>query len=247
MLYHIYCDESRQTVDRFMILGGLILKVDEVPGFQATMARYRQECRMFAELKWGKVSAGKIIEYRRFVDYFFALNDTDHVHFHALIIDTSQLDHRTYNKGDKELGFYKFYYQLLLHSFGRKYCRPGGDDRFLVHLDERNSSYKLGTLKVVLNHGMNKKAGIDTAPFHAVEPRDSKQSELLQIADILLGAVGYQKNGYHLLVGAKPSKVELAAYIAEKAGLKNFIDGSPPGRSRFTLWNFQLSPRGGKK
>jgi hypothetical protein len=247
MLYHIYCDESRQTKDRYMVLGGLILDAENVAEFHATMAKFRRECRMFAELKWGKVSSMKLEEYRRFIDYFFALNDTEHVHFHSLIIDTSQLDHHAYNQGDKELGFYKFYYQLLLHSFGRKYCRKGENNRFIVHLDYRNTHYKLGTLKTVLNNGMKKKLGIDTAPFRAVEPRDSKESELMQIADILLGAVGYQKNGYNLLAGVKAAKIELADYIAKKAGLPNLMDTSPWGMSRFTIWNFRLSPRGGKK
>ncbi len=56
-------------------------------------------------------------------------------------------------------------------------------------------------------------------------------------------AVGYQKNGYNLLAGGKAAKIERAAYIAKKAGLPNLMDTSPWGMSRFTIWNFRLSPR----
>src|SRR5687768_14187992 len=107
-----------------MVLGGILIPRDGVEGFNQSMAKYRSETKMFAELKWKKVSSGKLREYVRFVDYFFAQNNTDKVHFHSIIIDNTQVDHRQHNKGDKELGFYKFYYQLLLHSFGKRYGTP---------------------------------------------------------------------------------------------------------------------------
>ena len=229
-----------------MAIGGLIIPSSMESIINQTMAQYRTECNMMAELKWAKVSDGKANEYRKFVDYFFALNDTDKVHFHAMILDTTMIDHRTYSQGDRELGFYKFYYQFLLHSFGKRYCPKESAGNFLVRLDARNSSYSLNTLKNTLNGGMKKKFNVTTAPFHSIEPRDSKQTELIQIADILLGAVGYQKNGYPLVAGSKKSKIELAAYIAKKAGLANLADNSPYRGTRFTIWNFRLSPRGSK-
>jgi len=87
---------------------------------------------------------------------------------------------------------------------------------------------------------MKKKYSIDTNPFVSVEPRDSKKSELIQINDIILGAVGFQKNGYDLLAGTRDSKKELARYIAQQAGLPNLQHNSPWGRHRFTVWNFRL-------
>jgi hypothetical protein len=40
-------------------------------------------------------------KYRTFVDYFFALNNGDQIHFHSMILDTSQFDHNKFNAGDK--------------------------------------------------------------------------------------------------------------------------------------------------
>jgi hypothetical protein len=240
MVYHIYCDESRQSQDRFMVIGGLIIDAPEIERFTATMRKFRDEQKMFAELKWTKVTDQKLPQYKRFVDYFFALNNTDVLHFHCIIVDNHQVDHHKFSKGDKELGFYKFYYQLLLHSFGKRYCREGEDDRFIVRLDERNSSYSLGTLKVVLNRGLNKKYKISTEPFVSIEPMNSKASELMQVNDIILGAIGSQKNGYDLLAGGRASKRELGQYIAAAAGLKDLKESTPWGRHRFTIWNFRL-------
>ncbi len=223
-----------------MIIGGIIIPLSNVENFNATMKQYRLEQKMFAELKWSKVSNQKLLEYKRFIDYFFALNNTDNLHFHCIIIDNHQVNHRKFNRGDKELGFYKFYYQLLLHSFGKRYCREGEDDRFVVYLDYRTTSYSLNKLKLILNRGMAKKYSINTSPFVSIEPRDSHKSELLQINDIILGAIGFQKNGYDLLADAKKAKKELANYIAEQAGLSDLKKNSAWGRDRFTLWNFKL-------
>lgn len=240
MIYHIYCDESRQSKDRFMVIGGIIIPSDSVNEFSQTMQKFRTEQKMFAELKWSKVTNQKLSEYKRFVEYFFALNNTDNLHFHCIIIDNHQVNHKKFSKGDKELGFYKFYYQLLLHSFGKKYYREGEEDRFIVHLDYRNTHYSLNTLKTVLNRGIKKKYTIDTSPFVSIEPRDSKKSELIQVNDIILGAIGFQKNGYDLLANTRESKKELAKYIAEQGGLPDLKRNSPWGKSRFTIWNFNL-------
>lgn len=239
MLFHIYCDESRQSKDRFMVLGGIIIPSSSVELFNKTMLKFRKENNMYAELKWTKVTDQKINEYKRFVEYFFALNNTDKLHFHSIIIDNHKINHRKFNKGDKEIGFYKFYYQLLLHSFG-KFCREAENDRFIVHLDYRNSRYSLNTLKTILNRGMKKNYSIETSPFRSIEPRNSKKTELIQINDIILGAIGFQKNGYDLLSESRKSKIELAQFIAEQAGVINLKADSPWGKNRFTIWNFRL-------
>ncbi len=240
MLYYVYCDESRQSKDRYMVIGGFILTVEDKDEFYDTIKKYREEQRMFAELKWTKVTQQKLPQYKRFIEYFFALNNTDKIHYHCIIIDNHQVDHKKFSKGDKELGFYKFYYQLLLHSFGRRYCSPDDDDRFIVILDYRVTSYKLNTLKVVLNRGMNKRYSIDSNPFVSIEPRRSKKDDILQIADIIIGSIGFQKNGYDLLAGTRKAKKELANFIASQAGLPDLKSNTPWGNHRFTIWNFRL-------
>ena len=61
---HIYCDESRQTADRYMVLGGIVTLRETEPRFTETMALYRESQNMHAELKWSKVSDQKFTEYR---------------------------------------------------------------------------------------------------------------------------------------------------------------------------------------
>jgi hypothetical protein len=240
MTYNIYCDESRQTKDRFMVLGGLIIEQSDVPKFDSTMKKFRVEQKMHAELKWTKVSRGKLREYEGFIDYFFALNSSDKVHFHSIILDNHAINHAKFSQGQKEIGFYKFYYQLLLNCFGKAYCRLGTDDRFVVHLDQRETKYSLQEFKKILNNGMAKKFDNHTEPFRSVEPRNSKDVDLIQIADLLIGAIGFQKNGYSLVESSNAAKVSLANYIAKKAGLTTLVNNTPYRQARFKIWNFKL-------
>ena len=239
-IYHIFCDESRQTNHRHMILGGLVIHQDQLDEFNATMTDFRHEINMHAELKWSKVSNGKIAEYRRFIDYFFALNNTNIVHFHCITLDTNQINHKAYNAGNKETGFYKFFYQLLYNCFARNYLTEQNDTKFIIHMDQRNTSYSLNDLKDILNNGIKKNMGITQKRVLSVEAIDSKKSEVLQIADIIIGSIGYQKNCYDMLAGANQAKIEIAKYIAKLAGIPNLIDNTKYGVVRFKIWNFKF-------
>lgn len=239
-LHHIYCDESRQSKDRFMILGGVVIQQSNIENFNKTMAAYRKEHNIYGELKWCKVSKAKLEVYKRFIDYFFALNNTDIIHFKSLIIDNHKVDSKKFNDGDKETTFYKFLYQLLIHSFGRAYYKRDSGVKFIVYPDERNTKYSLQEFKRILNNGMSKKLGHSCAPFVSVEPKKSHVSEAIQINDIILGAIGYHKNGYNLIAGSSVAKVELAEYILKSAGLKDFQSNTLYSQTRFCIWNFKL-------
>lgn len=238
-VYHVYCDESRQTADRFMVFGGIIVPATNVEAFNQAMKLWRDSNRMHAELKWGKVSNAKLAEYKSLVDLFFSLAGQDSLHFKAVVFDTSQIDYKTYHHGDKDLGFYKFFYTFLLHKFGPY----AADDtyRLLVFLDQRVTSYKLSTLCTVLNNGIRKKFNRNVDVVRKVEPVDSKKCELVQVADVLMGAVGYHCNDCHTRPGAKRAKIELAHYIAQKAKLLSLNQSTPFGQRRFEIWRFRFS------
>lgn len=237
--HHIFCDESRQTSERFMVLGGIIIARSNVAPFNRTMQAYRKKFNMTSELKWNKVKRQKLDEYKGFVDYFFALLNNDKIHFKCMIVDNHAMDHRKYNEKSKEIGFQKMYYQMLLHCFGIKYYKEFGCEKFFLYPDQRHSKSRLEDLRTFLNRGI-RKHGISTNPFVHIEAVDSKKSEIMQINDIILGAVGYHKNGVHLLSDASEGKKELAQHILNHTGYKNITDNTPYNIHRFTIWNFRL-------
>jgi hypothetical protein len=169
---HIYCDESRQTADRYMVIGGIIAPRENETSFAEAMKLFRQGQNMHAELKWTKVSDQKLAEYKALIDLFFSFNRA--FYFKAIVVDTQEIDHSRYNKEDAELGFYKLMYQFLLHSFGSE-LRQG--DRCIVHLDQRTTSrYKLSTLCAVLNNGLRKKYRYLVNPVRNIQAVNSKDT-----------------------------------------------------------------------
>lgn len=220
-----------------MVLGGVVLSRDFEPEFLRQVREYRDANHMHSELKWQKTSNSKLVAYQRFVDLLF--ENQRSIYFKAIIVDTHQMDNQKYNKGSKELGFYKMMYQLLLHSFGQVL---GRSDRCLVTLDQRTTQrYKLSTLDVILNKGLRKKYGFKHDPVRHVQAMDSANSDLIQLADVLMGAVGFQANDDDRRPGASAAKIALANYIARRARLLHLRQSTPKSLMHFSLWYFQFS------
>lgn len=195
---------------------------------------------MRSELKWSRISDQKQEEYRQLVEYFFALNNLNHLHFHCIVFDSHQANHAKYNGGDRDIGLSKLYYQLVLHRF-IKHC--AGRGTLCVCLDHRNSSTNLINLRAILNAGANKNFGVQDLPIKQLLSLDSKMDDMLQLNDVILGAVCAARNGKHQLVTGRQSKRVIASLVLEKSGLQTFERNSPQGVNRFTVWNMLARPR----
>lgn len=237
-LYHVYCDESRQTQDRYMVFGGIIIRASALSAFNQAMRLWRESHGMLAELKWAKVSDRKLGEYKSLVDLFFSLAGKGTLHFRSVVFDTSQIDYRTFHESDRELGFYKFFYQFLLHAFGPYVTTDA--DRLVVFFDQRVTRYRFSTLYVVLNRGIRKKYGRGVDAVRNIQAVVSHDCDVIQVADVLIGAVGYQNNDCHLRPGARRAKIELADYIAAKAGLLSLKQNTPWRMRHFGIWLFRF-------
>lgn len=223
-----------------MVYGGIITSAGNVAAFDEVMTKWRADHNMHSELKWTKVSNQKFAEYKSLVDLIFEHVSAQQLHFKSVVFDTHQIDY-AHHKGNKELGFYKFYYQFLLHKFGP--YATADDHRLYVFLDQRDTKYKLKVLCSVLNAGIRKKFGRTVDVVKQVEARDSKKTNLLQMADVIMGAIGHQNNDMHLAKNARKAKIDLAAYIAQKAGLKSLKEQTSYGRRDFEIWRFQFSKK----
>jgi len=217
-----------------MVLGGIILDRRSEPYFADAFSQYRDDAKMHSEMKWNKVSRGKLDEYKAFVDLFFA--NQNRCHFNALVVDTSQIQKR---RGDADLGFYKMMYQFLLHSFGSYLAST---DRCTITLDNRNvQSYKLSTLHAILNNGLRKKYDFPHYPVTEIKVGDSKEIGLIQLADVLMGAIGYQVNGDDRKPEASEAKRELMGYIVREANLLDFRRSTSRFQKAFSIWHFRFN------
>jgi len=232
-------DESG-LCNRFTVVGGICLRSSRIPEVHASIQRFREEHNMLSELKWTKVTDKKLGQYRALVDYFFALNNMNALQFHAIVFDNHAANNQRYNDGDDDKALSKLYYELIVHRFGVR-CGPHGD--LCVCVDQRNSSTSLDDLKRMTNHTLARDHKVMHRPIKQILPRDSKSDDLLQLNDVILGAVCAARNGRHLLAGGRESKVDLARLVLDRSGLETFDRDSPRSVKRFSVWNLQMLPR----
>jgi len=238
--YVFIADEAGISDDRFTVVGGILMHRSTLANAYATLQEYRKRHNMKAELKWSRVSNQKINEYKTLVDYFFALNNSNKVHFHSVVFDSHQWNHKRYNGGDGDVGLSKLYYQLLLHKFVKLYGNRG---TLYIRLDHRHSQTPLEDIRRMLNAAVARDHGISTSPVKQLVPYDSKHCDLLQMNDVILGAVCAARNGKHLLEGTRLAKRALATHVLEQSGLTTFDVTSPQTVKRFTVWNMRPKPR----
>src|SRR5687768_2892297 len=198
------------------------------------LARRLQEARLpelpASELKWTKVSRGKLAAYQRTVDVFF---HTTEAQFHAVVVDTTKLDHNRYNKGSRELGFNKEVYQLLMKC-GRLY-----DGNFHIYLDRRTTAEATEELRLILNRGIRKQGDQRDWPYRRLHFRESHEVPALQLTDLLVGAIAFRVNGHHQATEASPAKRWLSEHILSCAGVYNAL-GDTAIRGKFTIWHRRL-------
>jgi hypothetical protein len=227
----IYIDESSQTNHRYLVLGGVGMKLTNEAQLRSLITAARLPELPEGEAKWTKVSKGKLAAYKRIVDVFF--KNIESVHFHSLVVDTTLLDHQRFNAGSREIGFNKEIYQLAM-KFARLY-----DYLFHVYPDYRETILKPEDLRVILNRGCLKKGDTRDWPFRRCQFRDSKDTPWLQLADILIGGIAYRLNGHDKASNASPSKSELSSYILSCAGVQDPFK-STAAAANFTIWHRRL-------
>ena len=176
--------------------------------------------------------------YCKLMDISSELIQSNTMHFKSLIIDSQKFNHTRFSAGDVEKTFYKLMYQLIIHKFGSYFEE---NSKAIVHFDQRSSSYKLGDLLPILNAGIRKKYQLVSSPIRSLDPLDSKESDLIQIADILMGAIGFEKNGYHMRPNASPHKAHLARHISRRMHLPDLCHPTSWGRKDFEIWHFRFN------
>lgn len=229
----IYIDESSQTRNRFLLLGGIIIPPECKASAAVSLHNARSDILPHGEMKWGKVSRSKISAYENAVEVFFRDESFKRVHFHSLIVDTHQVRHHIYNDGNREVGFNKEIYQLA-SKFARLYP-------WLFHLypDQRDTTQDIQELRLILNRGRKKVGDRRDWPFRRCHFRDSKKEPFLQLVDILLGALGYKLNGHSEMPDASTAKRHLSAKVLSLAGIRNPLNDTAKS-GKYTVWHRRL-------
>ena len=231
MNFDVYCDESgpellhaQRPKARYLVIGSLWLPQDfRAPG-KTAIHELRNRHGIGSEFKWRKVSPSKATFYRELVQWFFAAGLD--LRFRAIVVDREKVNLVDFHEGDGELGFYKFYYQLLLH-WSRE-C-----NRYTVFCDYKQNRLpsRLTTLERCLNH-----ANL-SSEIH-VQAIRSDQSVFIQLCDVLTGLTQAR---YNSPANLGPAKQALLAQA--EAALGHPIRATTAAEQKFNI--FEIRPGGG--
>jgi len=228
MKFEAYCDESRpehlhcaaRIQPTYMLLGSLWVEAARRAEYKAEIARLRSVHAVGGEMKWRRVSPSRSSFYSELVRLLF---DTD-MRFRCVVLPTRDLDSLVFHQCDKELMYYKFYYQLLHH-----WMLDCNDYRIFLDVRTNRIHNRVAVLERCLrNSNLTSTISVQALPSHDLD--------LLQLSDVLTGAVGYRYHGGHS--SAKWSVVEtIEGHIGHQLG------PTTKGEEKFNV--FQFRPGGG--
>jgi len=205
----IYCDESRlefleSADDGFMVIGSLWLEREKRDTLKNKIKALKDTHHYTVEIKWTKISYKMLDFYKELVDLFAEYEDFHF--FKAIVVDTAKINFE-YHQNNSDIGFYKFYYQVLIHKMNT----ATQHNEYYVYIDNKtNKIYKpLTMLKGYLNRILY------SGEVKLVEPRDSFENLFIQYVDILIGLVSYGYNTSEM----RGAKKELYEYACSKLDL----------------------------
>lgn len=186
MELEVYCDESRQELfagknrDGFVVIGGLWLESARRQHLKARIGELRKCHHVHGEFKWQKVSPSREPFYLDLVELFFG----EPMRFRAIVLAAQEMDAVRFHGADNELMFYKFYYQMLHH-----WILDQNIYRIFVDVRTNRMRGRVKTLEQVLGN-----ANL-TAEIACVQALPSRELDIMQLADVLVGAVSFTFNG----------------------------------------------------
>lgn len=204
MEFEIYCDESGlealtdKNAHLYSGIGGIWIPAEQRDNFKRGMNFIKEKYHIKGELKWKKVSPTYFDLYKEVFDFYFK---EDYIRFRVILVESNKVNHIKFNNEDSELGFYKFYYQLLKH-----WIFDFNSYAIYTDLKQDRNKGRLNELAKVLNYSNL------TSTITQIQGLPSEQSLGIQLADILTGLVVSKFNKE--IKGA--TKQKLISYVEEK-------------------------------
>lgn len=205
-MINIYCDESchlEKDESNVMILGAMSCdsSIKSTVNNDIRNIKVKHGLSSWFEIKWTKVSDSKLDFYKELVDYFF----NSDLYFRGIVASNkSVLDHKKYNSGSFDLWYYKMYFLLL-----DMLIMPTGEYKVFIDIKDTKGGPKVKKLQEVL---CNNIYDFKQEVIKDIKQVNSNESEVLQLADLLIGALGY----YHRDLNKKENgKSKLIDYIID--------------------------------
>lgn len=184
-IINIYSDESCHLENdhhKSMVLGGIYCPISKVKDYSIEIRNIKEKYNINKnqEIKWTKISPSMYNFYTEILDIFLKNDD---INFRALKIpNKSIIDHKSYGQNHNDW-YYKMYYDML-----KQIITPHKEYNIYIDIKDTEGQDKVDELNRILSIPTEKKS----SKILKVQQIRSHESNMLQLADILIGAIGYR-------------------------------------------------------
>ena len=209
----VFFDETGSINDRNNRYFGLGMVKCMQPYYLDSKIRYiRQKNLFYDEIKWNRISKKNLPLIKEIIDATF---DIPGIKFASIIINKDDVDFKSEFSNDPYLAYQKFTEDLLKINVAK--------NEVLTVLADYISTPNGTKFEVKIKHNINEEFGrLAIAGVHRVE---SDGINLIQIADLLLGAVIYEHKLKHKLVSGDKYKIATYKHVLKRVGIKTFVKG----------------------
>lgn len=226
--YNVYCDESchlEKDNSPVMILGAMYCPEEEKKNIYDEIREIKKKhgISTFFEIKWTKVSESKIDFYLELLSYFW---EKDELFYRGLVASGKEsLDHDKYNGGDYDLWYYKMYYRML-----DPVISPNKRYHIMVDIKDTKGGKRIAKLRDVL---CNNIYDFKQEVVEQIGQINSRESEILQLADLINGALAFYHRGLVDMPDSNPGKVKFVKALQKRVDLDN---NTKYGERKFNLF-----------
>lgn len=233
-VYNIYCDESCHLLndgEDIMVLGGISCQLEHIKTINQQIRRIKSKHQVSPsmEIKWTKVSEGKIDFYKELIQFFF---DNPYLNFRSVIASGKRsLSYEAFNL-THDKWYYRMYYLLL-----RQMIQIGDKYRIYIDIKDTQGAEKIYMLQEVLSRSLYDFCNETVENIQLVR---SHEIEILQLTDLIIGAIAYANRN----LKTSDAKLEIIETVKMLSG-RNLIYSTSPLEVKFNL--FVWKPRGIQK
>ena len=229
---NIYCDESCHLEHDnipVMVLGAISCEKKHRKKVFKEIGeiKIKHNIGKNSEIKWSRISMNKINFYKEIIDYFFK---DEYLSFRGLVVrNKNLLNHEEYNQTHDEW-YYKMYFQLLSRIINNTM-----KNEIYLDIKDTKGSSRRHILQVVLSNNIY---DFNKDIVHNIQAIDSRESSILQIVDLFIGALGYINRG----LKTSEAKLEVIRYIKEKTDY-SLIKSTIPAENKFNIFILPLDKK----
>lgn len=207
--YNYYMDESCHLLNsdsKYMVIGAVACpkKMAANISYKIKEIKLKHGLSSNFEIKSTKISPAKCDFYKDVIDLFL---NTDNLCYRAVVIDKEQLDHQKFGQSHDD-----FYYKMVYTLF--RYFLLSNNNHIYLDYKDTMSYQKSQKVTECLTNNNRMPPGY----AFSAQPINSKESNLMQLADLLIGLTTYNARN----LTTSETKKSLIDYLESSTGVSLF-------------------------